>query len=214
MVFLHIRNSPWFVRTLFCVDPHYSSRWRESRLPGDAPVSSSSLLSFLSASVRASAIKAACSGYCAIYLAKIFSCSLMGWGDGNCSSLGPAATVGCRRRARFVWFRRAEAIKGGEFRTFPVKRGPSCPPLCTRVGRRSTETTGDVFADLHVSDTPTAIVTAAARATVTGQRHQVRDAIFSRPASKLVRTRRTSLALGSAAPYRASAASSSRSRAS
>src|ERR1700730_4271416 len=130
MVFLHIRDSPLSVRTLFCIDHHHSSHWRESRLPGDAPVSSSSLLSFLSASVRGSAIKAACSGYCATYLAKIFSCSLMGWGDGNCSSLGPAATVGRRRRARFVWFRLAEEIKGGGFRTSPVKSGPSCSPLC------------------------------------------------------------------------------------
>src|SRR5436190_13625251 len=125
----------------------------------------------------------------------------MGWGDGNCSSLGPAATVGCRRRSRFVWFRRADEIKGGGFRTFPAKSCPFCPPLSTLVGGRSTETTGDVFADLHVSDTLTAIVTAAARATVTGQRHQVRDAIFSRSACKLVRTRCSSPAFGSPAPY-------------
>src|SRR6266576_3317214 len=69
----------------------------------------------------------------------------MGWGDGNCSSLGPAATVGCRRRSRFVWFRRADEIKGGGFRTSPAKSCPFCPPLSTLVGGRSTETTGYLF---------------------------------------------------------------------
>src|SRR3979490_2814123 len=113
----------------------------------------------------------------------------MGWGEGNCSSLGPAATVGCRRRSRVVSFRLADEIKGGGFRTSPAESDPSCPPLCTLVGGRSTETTGDVLAGFHISDAPTAIVTAAARATVTGQRHQVRDAILSRSACKLVRTR-------------------------